>query len=1785
MSDKKAEHVEFTVPEDGGREEAPRRLSVTGRRISVVDDVFGEIVEGGPNYRSVGWIGTAVLMMKTQIGLGVLAIPSVFDVLGMIPGIICLLAIGGITTWSDYYIGVFKLLHRSVYGIDDAGALMFGRAGREILATAYVLYLVFVTGAAMLSISISLNALSTHGACTAVFVAVSAAIAFGFSSIQTLGKISWIAWVGLAGIMTAIFTVTIAVGLQERPAAAPPGGIFKSDYKLFNKPKFTDAVTSISSLVFAYSGTPSFFAIVSEMADPHEYTRAVLTCQSIVTVVYLIIGIVVYYFAGSYVASPALGSAGVLLKKAHSTGQGLGPDVEVAEPTGYRREIFRLWMANNSPSSKGICGLATTIIPCTAKLPYTPAPVTPSTPTPPHNVSTLVLIYLILSYRHCLESEYFMTSATLEMATAQEEDMYLFNAGLDQTPNAFAAADFDPFLESSADQDNEAAADSFFNLPDLVKQEQQVNSPADLALKFPQLHRGSGSSSSSAASGNLHNRNHSEVSVTSSALAGQEKTWGSGINGLTMPATQQFFDDSTMTGIDQDFEASNKQMASDFDFDTAASTPSGFDATIATMAAKPTAMQPFPSTAKISRFSQASGPSPKMAPAAQPAFFFAGSREASPLSAMLPAAQGHSPWNKHSPSAGLEETFNHITMNGDSPGNTTLSPNSLQFPPAQPFSFEPESSATPSSFKDISSPPSTVHSTDGVPHLTVHPTSLKSRVETQIPIKLTLSCLPPGVKKLHLPIHTVSKPKFLVKGGVEKSPDMLELHTSLVCTSAMQDPVKLQRALARARGEDPNSFSKPSPASATTSSSSKDDDDRPLNGGEVRICVGCIQRERKRASRKKQKKPDEEEAFQKDEEKRVVVFNTNEVKEWTDSSKDASSTHSTPLALANGSGAVHVELPMRIACYCRHQNEKMGFQVIFTIKDFRDKLVAQAMTNPIMITDDHKTHNSIPSAPQAPVSLPTAPQFPGAGVFATAADNSAALQGGAAKMFKHSFSTNDLHALQNNFAPNLAMPASHKPFAVPSTFSMETSATMTPRNLSRPASPSGPTGPTSKKRKQSNSGKLPSGLTMTRLDASHEPASSAVIPPNTASTASTYPPPITASRLNPMGTSPPTPNGIEQYATNINRSFSLENLPRQAVISAPSSRQASRPGSPGSGRASFGATDVPFSQAVSNQLLGNNTSRRPSPLIHKLVPAEGSVTGGTEVTLLGNGFYQGLEVMFGDTEATTTTFWGEKCLNCIAPPSLQHGTVPVVFKHEHPQYATVQPSQTRSTIFTYIDDRELEILRLALRTIGKQMQHPTDDPFSAAQQLLQGQQQSMWGAPATYSMMGAHQRAAGLDGAPMDTLELENVLVFLLEFIDTKTPSALQRLDLRRPSGLTLLHLASSLGLTRFVAGLLVRGANPNLADKNGNTPLHHAAMNGHTHIIHRLRLAGGNHQARCLRGFVPADLATSLLAYQAVFTPPSHYRSRSVGGTPIRLHSRRESTSSLRSFWEKASTSYFDSDSEESNSGETEALELTEHPRSRSNTAAITISPSRRGSFQQTGQILPVLKGPTMIDSDPNAAPPAFMLAWRDHLVAQLQQFNESAQSVMPSLATLNGPLQALQEYQAYPMVRRVSSFFPQMPSSRPNTGGQKEGWWETLTGSSSPAATTPATETSAPPAYDDLYPENETSNQDWSMKKQSAVQAVVDIVADQHFEAQPSDTSRPSSAVENDGELKGSPLTRRTTQRVELSQDRKLFFFWIPILLVLLFLMARSSGITDLLRPQQGGAKLVLGNAVEVA
>lgn len=128
---------------------------------------------------------------------------DVLETIGLIPGLLVILVIAAITTWSDYVIGTFKLNHRNVHSVADVGQLFFGPVGRECFGAIYWLYMTCIAGSGMLGISIALNSVSNHGACTVVFVVVAAIATFLFSVIQTLDKLSFLGWIGLVSIMAA----------------------------------------------------------------------------------------------------------------------------------------------------------------------------------------------------------------------------------------------------------------------------------------------------------------------------------------------------------------------------------------------------------------------------------------------------------------------------------------------------------------------------------------------------------------------------------------------------------------------------------------------------------------------------------------------------------------------------------------------------------------------------------------------------------------------------------------------------------------------------------------------------------------------------------------------------------------------------------------------------------------------------------------------------------------------------------------------------------------------------------------------------------------------------------------------------------------------------------------------------------------------------------------------------------------------------------------------------------------------------------------------------------------------------------------------------------------------------------------------------------------------------------------------------------------------------------------------------------------------------------------------
>lgn len=223
-----------------------------------------------------GW-GAFVLMTKANLGLGVLAIPVVFSTLGIVPGIIVIVVIEAILMYCASFLGPFKIAHPEVYGLADAGYVFGGRWGKEIFYGIFSIckwrrgrapalpgrvrvraasltlspVMVFCTASAIVGVSTALNAMSSHGACTAIFLAVAAIAGFLLGSIRTLGKVSWVGWAGITSVMVSIVALTIAVGVQERPSEAPRTGPWDKKFQVVGTPTFAGAMTAINIILFS----------------------------------------------------------------------------------------------------------------------------------------------------------------------------------------------------------------------------------------------------------------------------------------------------------------------------------------------------------------------------------------------------------------------------------------------------------------------------------------------------------------------------------------------------------------------------------------------------------------------------------------------------------------------------------------------------------------------------------------------------------------------------------------------------------------------------------------------------------------------------------------------------------------------------------------------------------------------------------------------------------------------------------------------------------------------------------------------------------------------------------------------------------------------------------------------------------------------------------------------------------------------------------------------------------------------------------------------------------------------------------------------------------------------------------------------------------------------------------------------------------------------------------------------------------------------------------------------
>jgi hypothetical protein len=201
----------------------------------------------------------------------------------------------------------------------DAGYIIFGPIGCEILSAGTIIFAVFATGGQLLAGQIALASLSDHKLCLMLYTGIFAIPTLLFSFPRTLDRLSWLCIPSVLSILVAGLIGMIGAGINPTEDRTT---------SLFLSPSFNTAFVSITNPVFAYAGhfmvtppplfvsqqisrkanPPQFFILISEMRNPRDAMKAAYVLQIFATTFYVIFAIVTHWYLGDGVASPSFSS-------------------------------------------------------------------------------------------------------------------------------------------------------------------------------------------------------------------------------------------------------------------------------------------------------------------------------------------------------------------------------------------------------------------------------------------------------------------------------------------------------------------------------------------------------------------------------------------------------------------------------------------------------------------------------------------------------------------------------------------------------------------------------------------------------------------------------------------------------------------------------------------------------------------------------------------------------------------------------------------------------------------------------------------------------------------------------------------------------------------------------------------------------------------------------------------------------------------------------------------------------------------------------------------------------------------------------------------------------------------------------------------------------------------------------------------------------------------------------------------------------------------------------------
>ncbi|OQD86759.1 hypothetical protein PENANT_c007G05479 [Penicillium antarcticum] len=263
--------------------------------------------EGMKKFSRLGWKRLTVVLIVEAIALGTLSIPSSFATLGMVAGIICTVGIDLVAIYTSYVIGQVKLSYPEITNYADAGRLMGGRVGYEIVSVMLGLQLTFLTASHCLTGTIALQVITQSTICAVIFGVVCAVILLAVAVPPSFTEMAILGYIDFGSIIIAIGITIIAAGIERNEATttATVSGMAWSAWPPEGT-TFTDAFIAVSNIIFAYSFAICQFSFMDEMHTPKDYVKSIWALGITEIVIYTVSSSLIYSFIGADVKGPAM---------------------------------------------------------------------------------------------------------------------------------------------------------------------------------------------------------------------------------------------------------------------------------------------------------------------------------------------------------------------------------------------------------------------------------------------------------------------------------------------------------------------------------------------------------------------------------------------------------------------------------------------------------------------------------------------------------------------------------------------------------------------------------------------------------------------------------------------------------------------------------------------------------------------------------------------------------------------------------------------------------------------------------------------------------------------------------------------------------------------------------------------------------------------------------------------------------------------------------------------------------------------------------------------------------------------------------------------------------------------------------------------------------------------------------------------------------------------------------------------------------------------------------------